>query len=63
MFLARCRFFVFVRLTSMRQRPVHPTLFVESYVTRSSSVHLSATSPGVRVPSATECQLLFVLVQ
>ena len=29
---------------SMRQRPVHPTLFVESYVTRSSSVHLSATS-------------------
>ena len=28
----------------MRQRPVHPTLFVESYVTRSSSVHLSATS-------------------
>ena len=30
----------------MRQRPVRPTLFVESHVTRSSSVHLSATSSG-----------------
>ena len=44
MFLARCRFFVLVRSTPCVDGQFIQHFFVESYVTTSSSVHLSATS-------------------